>query len=189
MKKAISKPLSKVNGSAKKKVEKHTTDTMLTVAKATKKPLQAKTKSNTKKVEKPTTDAKQPVVRAAKKSLTAKTKSNAKKVEKPTTDAKQPVVRAAKKSLKAKAKISAQKSTDTPAKQPVFTRIVTHGKDHHFIPVHKADEIANAHDSIKEEKLFHNKEEVALHQENQKVKVSIVSQANKKRIFNSQGRR
>jgi len=44
-------------------------------------------------------------------------------------------------------------------------------------------------DSIKDEKDFQNKEEVALHQEDQKVKASMVSKSGRKRIFNSQGRR
>jgi hypothetical protein len=44
-------------------------------------------------------------------------------------------------------------------------------------------------DSIKEEKDFQNKEEVALHQEDQKLKDTTVSKTNRKRIYNSQGRR
>jgi len=45
------------------------------------------------------------------------------------------------------------------------------------------------HDSIMEEKDFQDKEEVALHKDDQKVKDGMVSKTGRKRIYNSQGRR
>ena len=74
-------------------------------------------------------------------------------------------------------------------KPRIVPHLISHGKNRHFIPEHDKEGYEMAHGSKKEEKIFHNKEEVALHQENQKVKIAMVSRMSRKRIFNSQGRR
>lgn len=81
-----------------------------------------------------------------------------------------------------------EKKTNS-TKQIIVPHITTHQKDQHFIPEHKQGVAEAIHDSIKEEKVFHNKEEVALLKENDKVKAAIVFKTNRKRIYNSQGRR
>jgi hypothetical protein len=57
----------------------------------------------------------------------------------------------------------------------------------HFIPSHQQQMPSTIHDSAIEEKLFHNKEEVALHQENQKVKDELGKNINKKTVFHNKG--
>ena len=76
-----------------------------------------------------------------------------------------------------------------PTKQGIILSAITPKKDSHFIPEHTEQMAETIHDSSKEEKGFYNKEEVALKQEDQKVKAAMVSKSGRKRIFNSQGRR
>ncbi len=132
--------------------------------------------------------AKSPAKKAAKKSAVKAKASGKSEVKKPGAKAKGVVIKATKSAVPVKSKSRAEKNATGVTKQRVVPHIFTHGKDRHFIPAHK-EGAEIIHDGKKEEKIFHNKEEVALHQENQKVKASAVSGARIKRIFNSQGRR
>jgi hypothetical protein len=129
----------------------------------------------------------------AKKKATVKA-AKVKTVEKKETKkiaavAKRPAVKTKKTPVLVKAKSKPKKVAEEIAKPIAITRIVTHGKDRHFIPAHTQQSAENVHDSNAEENVFHNREEVALKQEEQKVRDGAISKTNVKRIFNSQGRR
>jgi len=120
----------------------------------------------------------------------AKVKTVEKKETKKTAAvAKHPAIKKKKAPIPIKTKSTPKKVAKEIAKPIAITRIVTHGKDRHFIPAHTQQSADNVHDSNAEENVFHNREEVALKQEEQKVKDSAISKTNVKRIFNSQGRR
>jgi hypothetical protein len=127
--------------------------------------------------------------KAGKPSITKAKAAGKKAVKKAAKEVKAPVVKATKKSVMVKSKSRAEKKSAKVAKTPVVPHIITHGKDLHFIPEHKKNVAEIVHNKIKEEKVFHNKEEVALHQENQKAKTAMVAGMGRKRVFNSQGRR
>jgi len=149
-----------------------------------------KTKTMLKKVKSPAKkEIKEPAKKAPKSAVT-KVKTAAKKeAKKPEAKVKTITQNAPKAAVKVKTKTRAARKAKTAVKQRIVPQIVIHGKDQHFIPDHSKKGLEIIHDGKKEEQLFHGKEEVALHQENQKVKAGMLTKSNIKRIFNSQGRR
>ena len=112
-----------------------------------------------------------------------------KDVKKTLSKAKVPIINATKNPVQIKSKIRAEKKAKSAAKQRLVPHIITHAKNHYFTPELKKDLIETNHNKNKEERAFRGKEEVVLHQENQNVKAGMVSLTDRKRIFNSQGRR
>jgi hypothetical protein len=80
-----------------------------------------------------------------------------------------------------------EKKAGNKVNQPLAVQI-PHGRDQHFIPAHKNEVYMPVRDSKKSEKLFHHKEEVALNQENQKVKAEAASAMSRKKILRIPGR-
>ena len=153
---------TKTKGVTKKKAKS-------AVKKGTKNPVKKTTRSVVKKK---TTAA---VINKAKKPVSNKTKSAAKK-----RITKKVRIVSVKKAVKGK--------TKPVARQPVALQKIAHGKDQHFIPAHGKVAPVTIHDSKKEETLFHNREEVAIQQENQKVKAGMAGRMGRKRIFRMPGR-
>jgi hypothetical protein len=81
-----------------------------------------------------------------------------------------------------KAKAKSSKKTKRVAK-PVVQQVLSHGIDQHFIPVHDKNAPITSPDPHKAENQFHHNEEVALHQENQKVKANMATRMGRKQIF------
>ena len=79
------------------------------------------------------------------------------------------------------------KSRPNQVKEAPVTTQKTHGRDMHFIPTQHQETPQTIHDSIKEEKLFHHDELVAVNQENAKVKADMASRMGNKRIFRNRG--
>jgi len=159
-KRTVKKALKTVKGSVKKATK--------AVAKKAKKvaaPLAKKVAASSK--------SKSPAKKAPKKAAPAKT---AKALAKPT---KKAPVRNIKKAPVAKAK--AQPKQETPTYQR------PRGKDMHFIPSHQPQIPTTVNDSVHEEKLFHHDEEVALHQENEKIKNELANNLDSKGNFHNEG--
>jgi hypothetical protein len=99
-------------------------------------------------------------------------------VKKSAVDFKQPAIaKDAKRTLQLKAKADSPKKTGGTAIHPALSHTVAPGKDRQFISEHQQYTIGNGHDSNQDERDFQSKEEVAIQQENQKVKVGMVSKA------------
>ena len=177
------------------------------VKKAVKKAPVAKAKSDKKIAVK--TPTKKAAKSPAKKVVTAKKKAPKKA---PVAKAKSPAKVPAPKAVKAaplkspkvaqkrKSKVSAKnapkstngintqnKSKPNQVKEAPVTTQKTHGRDMHFIPTHHQETPQTIHDSIKEEKLFHHDELVAVNQENANVKADMASRMGNKRIFRNRG--
>ena len=66
---------------------------------------------------------------------------------------------------------------------------MTHGEDLYLIPVQGEIHPVRTKEAHKVENIFHQREEVALHQENQKVKLAMSSRKSSKRIYHHPGQR
>jgi uncharacterized protein YdaT len=87
-----------------------------------------------------------------------------------------------------KSKRPAKAETETPIVEiPVIPKI-THGDDLHFIPVQGETHPVRNEEARKVENIFHNREEVAFHQENQRVKQSLSTRKGAKVIYRTGGR-
>jgi len=91
-------------------------------------------------------------------------------------------------SATAKGKNAVKRKTKDPVKKTVVSPVISHGTDQHFIPAHIKEAPATIRDSKKEEQLFHNKEDVAIHEENQKMKSKMARRMGRKRIFRVPGK-
>ena len=89
-----------------------------------------------------------------------------------------------KSAVKGKSKAPVKRITKKPvAKAPKPVAEIAHGENQHFIPAHNASlGPLTAQDNHKAENVFHEREEVALHQENQKIRNNMATRTGK-RIF------
>ena len=131
---------------------------------------------------------KTPAKKAASPSKNLKNKGSNIKKAKSVTAASAPKAKASG-GVKAKSPGSSNKQNTTSkksakhAQQRIAAPIMPAGKDQHFIPVHTTQQPTTIHNSVQEEKQFHQREEVALNQENQKVKAVMATRMGRKRIF------
>ena len=155
--------------------------------KATKSAIGKKVKSAIKK------KVKKAAASKIKKAATGKIKKVVKKITKKATGFKAKIKTATKTKATAKAKGGAKTKKSTPVKkvknimQPVLQKI-THGKDRHFIPNHNQPAPITQHEIKAEEAQFHNRQEAAMYEENQKTKSNMASRMGRKRIFRILGR-
>ena len=195
VKKAAAKTKSVVTKGVKKAVAK--TKGVIAKAKAT----GTKVKQAAKKVAKQATVANaKKAVKKEVKSLTGKAKTATKTATKAVKEAAAPKKVAPKKAASKSGSTQSKKKTITPTKAPAepaekktkdlntATPYIPHGADQHFIPIHDKNAPVIAPDGRIAENLFHHNEEVALHQENQKVKANMASRMGRKRIFKMLGR-
>ena len=124
----------------------------------------------------------------AKSKSAVKTKAKSKPVKATKTRTKVAVKKSAKKAPVVKAKSPTKKKAKVAVKKPVAPTVINHGPDQHFIPTHDKNAPVIAPDGKIAEKQFHHNEEVALHQENLKVKSNMASRMGRKRIFRILGR-
>ncbi len=112
-----------------------------------------------------------------------------KPAKKATKKKPEPVVkRKVKKPAELQTKSRAKHRVKTPVTQlPVAETL--HGEDLHLIPVEGEIQIINAEKVAQRENIFHHNQEVAFHQENQKMKAAMSSRKNAKRIYRITGRR
>ena len=73
--------------------------------------------------------------------------------------------------------------------KPALPAVQTHGDDLHFIPEKAPIHPLTTIEVHQKENIFHSREEVALHQENQKIKEAMASGKSAKRKFRITGRR
>ena len=111
-----------------------------------------------------------------------KKKAPAKKITKRATPLKAKSKAPAKKINKRAAPVKAKAKTKKVTK-PVAPTILPHGRDQHFIPLHDKFAPVTHPDGHLVESQFHHNEEVALHQENQKVKANMATRMGRKPIF------
>lgn len=77
---------------------------------------------------------------------------------------------------------SIQEKVKSPVIEPALSENITHGEDLHFIPEHhEALHPFTPSEIRRDENVFHHREEVAFHQENQKVKEAMSTRKNYKR--------
>ncbi|MBK5286192.1 MAG: hypothetical protein JJE25_12405 [Bacteroidia bacterium] len=156
-----------------------------------------------KAVKKKKRAAKKKIKVTAKKKITSPVKSKAagtakKKIKSPV---KRKAAVAAKKKIKSpakpKAKIAARaktKKTDAEKiKNPVSAttppETITHTEDAHSVPGQGGMHPVTTLEAHQIENVFHHREEVSFHQENQKVKAAMATRKNSKRTYRQLGQR
>lgn len=156
-----------------------------------------KSKKNTvKKVKKTASKKKVSAKKAApKKKVLAKKKVSAKKASPKKKVLAKKKVSAKKSVAKKKVAVAKNKPVKTAAKkikQPVaetlIPQVIPVGEDMHFIPQQGEALPLTPVQAHQAENTFHNKEEVALHQENKKIKDAFAIRKNPKNIYR-RGRR
>jgi len=80
---------------------------------------------------------------------------------------------------------SSQPESKKPAAKPAKAHSAVHGRDQHFIPGKGESNLVKSKDKPQVEKAFHQKEETALHMEQQRVKNNLATR--QKRVFNKVG--
>ncbi len=119
--------------------------------------------------------------KAAKVEVVKKTIRPAKKAT------KMPVYGKTQSHITAKTKSIVKK--ETMVKPPVVPETIIHGEDLHLIPTHNEIHPLTTLEVHQKENLFHHHEEVAFHQENQKVKAAMPSRKSNKNTYRKAGRR
>ena len=185
IKKSVKKAVKAIKKVAKKApVKKAVKPALKKVAKAAsiKKPIKKAIKAISKVAKKaPVKKATKPALKKVasivkpKKAIRSITKAKTVRVAKPSPIAK---VKATPKVVRPGISKEKAKLQEKPlqSKRP-------HGRDMHFIPSHHQEVPLTIHNSNTEEKLFHHDEEVAIHQESEKVKTSLATRSGKKRTF------
>ena len=176
--------IKKTKNSARKKAKAPAAKTKKTIKSKAKKSIKKATKSSAR------TKAKSSAAKKTKASTRKKTKTPVKSKAKSPARAKvkRVVGKKPQNQVIANAENVAATQPTNLFEQPLVPQIISHGENQHFIPVHSKDAPPPVHDSKKEEKIFHNREEVAMHQENQKMKANMASRMGRKRIFRILGR-
>jgi uncharacterized protein YdaT len=82
-----------------------------------------------------------------------------------------------------------QETANNPLTDAALHESIPHGEDLHFIPEHGVMHPVTPLEAHQAEKVLHNKEEVAIQQENQKVKAALADRKNFKRFNRQTGRR
>ena len=127
--------------------------------------------------------AKKKAKAAAKKKVKA---APAKKAKKAVKKKAMPVAKKVKRAAKSKAKPAARKKAKAPAKSTAKrvakkkttlpdTEVLTRGEDLHLIPKPGEEHPIGTEEAHRIENNFHNREEVAFRQENQKIKDSLAT--------------
>ena len=172
----LSKGEKKTNVAAKK----------TTVAKKKAKPVvKAKTKKVSAKKVKAATKSKSKKVVATKAKSTANSKAKitaTKKAKSVSTNKAKPVVE--KKQIE-----HVHETGNSPITDAALHETITHGENLHFIPEPGGMHPVTPLESHQAERVLHHKEEVALHQENQKVNAALATRKNFKRFNRQTGRR
>jgi hypothetical protein len=121
-------------------------------------------------------NARKPLKKASAKKATAK-KAPAK------ATLKSKMAKPRKTAGKAKTKATTKQAPNYIEPKLPKGQILTHGPDQHLIPVTGELHPAGKQDGTQHEKIFHTREEVALHQENQRAKAALASRKSVKRVF------
>ena len=177
---------------------KHAKDFLLKSEKKTS--VAAKKTSGAKKKAKPVATAKTKKVAAKKVKTVAKSKTKKAAATKTSKPAESKTKIAAKKvrtapSKKVKPVVGkeqiehAHESGNSPITDAALHETVTHGENLHFIPEPGGMHPVTPLESHQAERILHHREEVALHQENQKVNAALATRKNFKRFNRQTGRR
>jgi hypothetical protein len=171
---------TKVKSASKKAAKKPIKKAAKKVSAIKKAPAKKAPKSPAKKTVKPALKkkAKAPSITKPKKAIKSKVKSIAGKVGKRPPVANSPAVKARSKTVAPSKKEATSKMQENPLPSKR-----SRGQDMHFIPAHNQESPLTIHDSNREEKLFHHTEEIALHNESEKVKTAMTTRMGKKRTF------
>lgn len=178
---------------------KHAKDVLLKSEKKTK--VAAKKTTVAKKKVKPV--AKDKIKKVSVKKIKTATKSKVKKagIIKTTNPANKKAKIASGKKIKSaltkkaknvveKVKLeSVHESINSPVNEEILHEKITHGEDLHFIPEPRVSHPVTSLQSHQAERILHHREEVAIHQENQKVNAALSTRKNYKRYNRQTGRR
>ncbi|MDZ4844376.1 MAG: hypothetical protein SH857_02380 [Chitinophagales bacterium] len=97
---------------------------------------------------------------------------------------KSPAKKKATSVVKKKINKSVKGKVKPPVLKPILPETTTHGADLHFMPEHGTNPAVTKFEARKAENIFHHREEVALHQENEKVKQAMSSRKTVKSSYN-----